>query len=47
MSRYETPATSRTPALIIYLISVGASMRKPLGDKRRIDVVEEALKGIL
>ncbi len=43
---YETEATSTTPALIIYLIDVSASMRNPMGDKRRIDVVAEALRAV-
>jgi hypothetical protein len=37
-------ATSRTPALIIYLLDVSASMSQPLGDQRRIDVVMNALQ---
>lgn len=44
---YEILATSRTPALIIYLLDVSASMAQPLGDKRRIDVVTEALAATL
>jgi hypothetical protein len=36
-------ATSRTPALVIYLLDVSASMGQPMGDKRRIDVVVDAL----
>jgi hypothetical protein len=36
-------ATSRTPALIIYLLDVSGSMANPLGNKRRIDVVMDAL----
>ncbi|HID88953.1 MAG TPA: VWA domain-containing protein [Anaerolineales bacterium] len=43
---YEIEATSVTPALIIYLIDVSASMRTPMGNKRRIDVVAEALKAV-
>ncbi|HEC34498.1 MAG TPA: VWA domain-containing protein [Chloroflexi bacterium] len=43
---YETEATSTTPALIIYLIDISASMRTPMGDKRRIDVVAEALQAV-
>jgi len=41
---YEVLATSMTPALIIYLIDVSASMNRDLGGKRRIDVVSEAIK---
>jgi len=40
-------ATSRTPALVIYLLDVSASMARPLGGKRRIDVVVEALGAAL
>lgn len=43
---YETEATGNTPALIVYLIDMSASMRTPLGDKRRIDIVEEALQAV-
>lgn len=41
---YEIQATSRTPALIIYLLDVSASMNQPLGERRRIDVVSDALE---
>jgi len=44
---YEVLATSRTPALIIYLLDVSASMSQPLGDRRRIDVVMDALQATL
>lgn len=40
---YATLATSQTPALIIYLLDMSASMSMPLGDQRRIDVVTDAL----
>ena len=40
---YEILATSRTPAVIIYLLDVSASMTQPLGEKRRIDIVTGAL----
>lgn len=40
---YEQLATSVTPALIIYLLDVSASMKQPLGGKRRIDIVMDAL----
>jgi hypothetical protein len=40
---YTTLATSQTPALIIYLLDMSASMSMPLGDQRRIDVVTDAL----
>jgi hypothetical protein len=41
---YEQVATSDTPALIVYLLDVSASMNKPFGSKRRIDVVRDGLK---
>ncbi len=41
---YTKLATSRTPALIIYLLDVSASMGQPLGEQRRIDVVMDALR---
>lgn len=44
---YSTLATQKTPALIIYLLDVSASMSQPLGNKRRIDVVTEALSAAL
>ena len=44
---YDIMATSRTPALVIYLLDVSASMTQPLGGKRRVDVVMEALKAAL
>jgi hypothetical protein len=43
MADYSVLATTRTPALIIYLLDVSASMSQPLGDRRRIDVVMDAL----
>lgn len=42
-SMYETMATQKTPALIIYLLDISASMYERLGRKRRINVVTEAL----
>lgn len=44
---YEILATSKTPALIIYLLDVSGSMSEKLGNKRRIDVVMEALGAML
>jgi len=44
---YEIMATSKTPALIIYLLDVSASMSQALGNKRRIDVVMDALTATL
>jgi hypothetical protein len=40
---YEVLATSKTPALIIYLLDVSGSMSEKMGNKRRIDVVMDAL----
>jgi hypothetical protein len=41
---YNTYATSQTPALVIYLIDVSASMIKPMKERpRRLDVVTEAM----
>lgn len=44
---YEILATSMTPALIIYLLDVSASMSRPLGTEKRIDVVTQALTAAL
>jgi hypothetical protein len=44
---YTILATSKTPALIIYVLDVSASMQQPLGGKRRIDVVTDALGAAL
>jgi hypothetical protein len=44
---YEVLATGTTPALIVYLLDVSVSMSQPLGGKRRIDVVMEALTAAL
>ncbi len=44
---YDILATSKTPALIIYLLDVSGSMSEKLGGKRRIDVVMEALGAML
>jgi len=41
---YEILATSPEPAFVIYLLDVSASMSQPLGGKRRIDVVSDALE---
>jgi hypothetical protein len=40
---YDLLATARTPALIIYLLDVSASMTQMLGGKRRIEIVMDAL----
>lgn len=44
---YQVLATSMTPATIIYLIDVSASMNRQLGSKKRIDVVTDALSAAL
>jgi hypothetical protein len=44
---YTNLATSKTPAVIIYLIDISASMEQPLGDRRRLDVVMGALNAAL
>ncbi len=41
---YTQPATSLTPALIIYLIDASYSMNQPCGQTTKIDVVNNALK---
>lgn len=41
---YNIQATAETPALIIYLLDVSVSMNQPLGRKRRVDVVSDALR---
>jgi hypothetical protein len=41
---YDRLATSEHPALIVYVLDVSASMSQPLGSKRRIDVVADALQ---
>jgi uncharacterized protein YegL len=44
---YTTLATSKTPALIIYVLDVSGSMGLPLEKKRRIEVVTDALNAAL
>ena len=44
---YEILATSKTPALIVYLLDVSGSMTEKLGDKRRIDLVMGSLGTML
>jgi len=44
---YDVLATSQTPAIIVYLLDVSASMYQPLGGKRRIDIVGDALSATL
>jgi hypothetical protein len=41
---YEQFATTESPALIVYVLDVSASMSLPLGTRRRIDVVTDALR---
>ncbi len=43
MANYTVPATSKTPALIIYLLDVSGSMGEDLGGKPKIEVVSDAL----
>lgn len=43
---HQLKATSTTPALAIFLLDVSASMGLPLGDKTRIEVVNDALRTI-
>ena len=43
---YQTQATQQTPAYIIYLLDVSASMNQMMdagGEERRIDIVTDAL----
>jgi len=40
---YTVPATSKTPALIIYLLAVSGSMGEDLGGKTKIEAVSDAL----
>jgi hypothetical protein len=44
---YTIQATQQTPAYIIYLLDISASMNQPMGDKRRIDVVTDALNSAI
>src|SRR5579859_2845451 len=43
---YTAVATSTTPVLIIYLLDVSGSMSQPLGDKKRVEIVSDALQEI-
>jgi hypothetical protein len=43
---YTVPATSKTPALIIYLLDVSASMGGEFGGTKRVDAVSEALQTV-
>ena len=44
---YDALATRVTPALIIYLLDLSASMSAPMGGRRRIDIVADALKAAI
>src|ERR1044072_7925960 len=44
---YTVLATRETPMLIIYLLDISASMNQPLGGRRRIDVVVDALQAAI
>lgn len=44
MDNYTTLATSKTPALIVYLLDISASMDKRLGDKTRLQTAIDALQ---
>ena len=44
INNYSTPATSATPALIIYLLDVSGSMFEPCGDSTKIEVVTNSLR---
>jgi hypothetical protein len=44
---YAVEATSETPALVIYLLDVSASMGQPLGGVPRIEVVRQAFRQAL
>jgi uncharacterized protein YegL len=44
---YTQPATSLTPALIIYLIDASHSMNDPCGDLTKIEVVNRALRDVI
>jgi len=41
---YTTLATSETPALILFLLDVSASMERTMGNKRRLDVALQSLR---
>ncbi len=44
---YNVPATSKTPALIIYLIDISKSMDAPMDGVPRIDVLNQSIKKVL
>jgi uncharacterized protein YegL len=43
---YTAVATSTTPVLIIYLLDISGSMSQMLGDKKRVEIVSDALQEI-
>jgi uncharacterized protein YegL len=43
---YSAVATSTTPVLLIYLLDISGSMSQALGDKRRVEIVSDALQEI-
>jgi len=40
---YTVPATSKTPALVIYLLDVSGSMGEEIGGKPKIEIISDAL----
>ena len=44
---YTTLATSKTPALIIYLLDISASMDRRLGNKSRLETAMDALQAAI
>ncbi len=44
---YDVLATSRTPALVLYLLDVSASMERPMGGRTRLEVALDALREAL
>lgn len=46
INMYSIPATSKTPALVIYLLDVSGSMSQPMGASTRIDVVTSAVQKV-
>lgn len=44
---YTTPANSKTPALIIYLLDVSGSMGEPCGSTTRVNAVTTALEKVV
>ena len=44
---YTTAATSRTPALIVYLIDISGSMNDPMDGRPKIEHVQDALRTVL